>query len=214
MTRPVVLIAASGLARETLPVLRETGRQVLGLLDDRHAELPPIIGGVPLLGGIDAVRLYDEAELLICVGSGPGRERLVSRLRDFGVDDSRYATVIDPSVRNPGNSPIGAGSILLAGVTITADAQLGRHVVVMPRVIITHDCRIDDYATFAAGVALGGFVRIGRGAYLGMNASVRQRVAIGVGATVGMGAVVLHDIPDHQTWAGVPARQLILDRDS
>jgi len=208
MSRPLLLIAASGLAREVLPVVRESGRDVLGFLDDRYDELPRTIGGAPVLGGIDDIPLYPDAEVLVCVGSGIGRERVVARLSGLGVDASRYATVVDPSVRNPGACPVGVGSILLAGVVITADAVIGAHVVAMPRVTITHDCLVDDFATFAAGVALGGGVRIGRGAYLGMNASVRQGVSIGAGATVGMGAVVLSDIQDSETWAGVPARPL------
>ena len=53
MRRPVLLIAASGLAREVLPLVRESGREVLGFLDDRHAELPRTIGGAPVLGAID-----------------------------------------------------------------------------------------------------------------------------------------------------------------
>ena len=208
MTRPLLLIAASGLSREVLPVVRESGRAVLGFLDDRHDELPRTIGGAPVLGGLDDVPLYPDADLLVCVGSGAGRERVVERLSELGVDSSRYATVVDPSVRNPGACPVGVGSILLAGVVITADAVVGAHVVAMPHVTITHDCLVDDFATLAAGVALGGGVRVGRGAYLGMNASVRQGLSIGAGATVGMGAVVLTDIDDSGIWAGVPARPL------
>ena len=208
MSRPLLLIAASGLAREVLPVARESGRDVLGFLDDRHDELPRTIGGAPVLGGIDDIPLYPDADVLVCVGSGLGRERVVARLGELGVDSSRYATIVDPSVRNPGACPVGPGSILLAGVVITADAVVGSHVVVMPRVTITHDCLINDFATLAAGVTLGGGVRIGRGAYLGMNSAVRQGLSIGTGATVGMGAVVLSDIHDSETWAGVPARPL------
>jgi sugar O-acyltransferase (sialic acid O-acetyltransferase NeuD family) len=206
--RPLLLIAASGLAREVLSVVRESGREVLGFLDDRHEQLPATISGARVLGGIDDVARYPRADLLVCVGSGLGRERVVARLSTLGVESARYATVIDPSVRNPGACPIGPGSILLAGVVLTADAVIGEHVVVMPRVTITHDCRIGDFATLAAGVALGGGVRIGRGAYLGMNASVRQGLSIGPGATVGMGSVVLSDVRTLETWAGSPARRL------
>lgn len=208
MSGPLLLIAASGLAREVLPLVRESGLDVLGFLDDRHEERPRIIDGARMLGGIDDIPLYPDARVLVCVGSGPGRERVVARLSALGVEPSRYVTVVDPSVRNPGACPVGVGSILLAGVVITADAVIGEHVVAMPRVTVTHDCVIDDFATLAAGVALGGGVRIGRGAYLGMNSSVRQGLSVGPGATVGMGAVVLSDINESETWAGVPARPL------
>ncbi|QYH36963.1 NeuD/PglB/VioB family sugar acetyltransferase [Salinibacterium sp. M195] len=209
MTRhPLLLIAAGGLAREVLAVVRESGHEVLGFLDDRHEELPSTISGARVLGGVDDVTLYPRASLLVCVGSGLGRDRVVARLSALGIESDRFATVIDPSVRNPAGCPIGAGSILLAGVVITTDAVIGEHVVVMPHVTITHDCRIGDFATLAAGVALGGGVRVGRGAFLGMNCSIRQGLTIGIGATVGMGAVVLSDVHPAETWAGIPARRL------
>jgi serine acetyltransferase len=75
----------------------------------------------------------------------------------------------------------------------------------MPGVTFTHDDVVADFATFAAGVSLGGGVRVGRAAYLGMNASVRERLTIGDRATIGMGAAVLADVPDGETWVGVPA---------
>ncbi|MFF2271648.1 acetyltransferase [Agromyces sp. NPDC058136] len=202
----VLLVGASGLAREVLPLLREAGREVLGLLDDRRGELPGEVDGVPVLGGVDEVALHPDADVLVCIGAGRVRAAIVERMSRGGV--VRYASVLDPTVRNPGACPVGEGSILLAGVTITADAVIGAHVVAMPGATITHDCRIDDYATLAAGVALGGGVRLGRAAYLGMNASVRPGVLVGAGATIGMGAVVLEDVPEGETWAGVPARRL------
>jgi sugar O-acyltransferase (sialic acid O-acetyltransferase NeuD family) len=202
----VLILGASGLAREVLPVLREQGADVLGILDDRQVDLPRTVGGVPVLGGIDDAGLYPDAEALACIGPGPARAAVVARAERDGA--RRWATVVDASVRNPGGCPVGAGSILLAGVTLTADAVLGAHVVAMPRVTVTHDCLVEDFATFAAGVSLGGGVRVGRAAYLGMNAAVRPGVVVGAGATVGMGAVVLTDVPANETWAGVPARKL------
>lgn len=201
----VLLVGASGLAREVIPVLRGAGRDILGVLDDRHELLPPTLSGVLVLGGIDDVGHHPGTEVVICVGSGSSRDAIVERM---GIDPSRYASVIDPSVRNPAGCPVGAGSILLSGVVITADVVVGRHVVAMPQVTIPHDCVIDDFATFASGVSLGGGVSVGRGAYLGMNASVLPGRKVGAGATVGMGAVVLADVPDGETWVGVPAKHV------
>ena len=78
----------------------------------------------------------------------------------------------------------------------------------MPGVTVTHDCVVADLATLAAGVALGGGVRIGRAAYLGMNAAVHPAVRIGAGATSAWVPRSLRDVPDGETWAGVPARAL------
>ncbi len=126
----------------------------------------------------------------------------------MGIGTDRYATVIDPTVRMPDGCRIGRGSILLQNVTLTASVTLGSHVVAMPGVTFTHDDVVADFATFAAGTSLGGGVRIGRAAYLGMNSSVRERTSVGSYATVGMGAAVLSNVPDGETWVGVPAHEM------
>jgi sugar O-acyltransferase (sialic acid O-acetyltransferase NeuD family) len=210
MVPDLIVLGASGLAREALAVVRETGsHHPIGVLDDAADTHGETVAGVPVIGHITDLQRYVHADVLVCIGSGLARERVVRWLVETGVRGIRFATVIDPSVRNPAGCPIGAGSIVLAGVAITADARIGEHVVIMPNVTITHDDVVGDYATLAAGVTLGGGVRVGRGAYLGMNSSVLPSVRIGERAVVGMAAAVLGDVPDDQTWAGVPARALV-----
>ena len=46
------------------------------------------------------------------------------------------------------------------------------------------------------------------GAYSGANATVLPGLTIGKGAVVGAGAVVTRDVPDGETWVGVPARRI------
>lgn len=208
MTSGILLVGGSGLAREVIAA-GITG--VVGIVDDDPSLLETEIAGVPVVGSIvDAVERDDA--LLVCVGPSSGRRNVVRRLRKFGVADERFATYVARSARIGRSSDVGVGSILLDGVVVTADATIGRHVVVMPNSTITHDDVIEDFATLAAGVALGGSVRIGEAAYIGMNASIRQSVRIGAASTVGMGAVVLQDVPEEQTWAGVPARALEVPR--
>ncbi|GAA1956433.1 acetyltransferase [Agromyces allii] len=202
---PLLVIGASGLAREVIAVAPEAGLDPVGIVDDDASRLPYPVGGVRVVGTIDDVLAFPDALLLVCIGSGAARERVVARLARRGIDRLRYATLVDPSARNAGASPIGAGSILLAGAVVTTDALIGEHVVVMPNATITHDCLVGDFATLTAGVSLGGGVTVGRRATVGMNASVRQHVSIGSDATIGMGAAVLHDVPAGETWVGVPA---------
>lgn len=200
----VLLVGASGLAREVIAA-GMTG--VVGVLDDNPALRGTEVGGIPVVGALSDVPARDE-QLLVCVGPSSSRRSIVDRFTELGVTEDRYAVFVARSARIGRSSTVGVGSILLDGVAVTADARVGRHVVVMPNAIITHDDALEDCATLAAGVALGGSVRVGEAAYIGMNASVRQGISIGAHATVGMGAVVLEDVPPHQTWAGVPARRL------
>jgi sugar O-acyltransferase (sialic acid O-acetyltransferase NeuD family) len=208
--RPILFVGAGRFAREVIPLVRESGRQITGILDDRCAELPTLLAGVPILGDLSEIGCYRDTDVVVTIASGIDKAEVVARLAALGTDPERYVSVIDPTVRNPAGCPIGRGSILLAGVTITADAELGTHVVAMPHVTVTHDCLVADFVTFASGVSLGGGVSIGTSAYLGMNASVRQEVKVGARAVLGMGAVALRDIPEGETWAGVPAKRLEL----
>lgn len=204
MSAGILLIGAGGLARE---VLAAGCGDVVGLLDDDPRLEGGTVAGAPVLGGVGLAAAREEA-LLVCIGPGAGRRDVVARLASLGVGPSRYAGFVAGSARVGAGCRVGAGSILLDGVVVTADSTLGRHVVAMPHCTVTHDDRLGDYATLAAGVALGGGVTVGDAAYLGMNASVRQGVTIGAGATIGMGAAVLGDVPAGETWAGVPARRL------
>ena len=202
----LLLISASGLAREVLATVRSSGRyDVVGCLDDNEEMSGAEVNGAPVLGTIDDAGRYTHAFFLICVDSGSARRSVVERLSALGIGSNRYATVIDPTVRMPEGSRIGRGSILLQNVTLTASVTLGSHVVAMPGVTFTHDDVVADFATLATGTSLGGGVRIGRAAYLGMNSSVREGASIGSYATVGMGAAVLSNVPDGETWVGVPA---------
>lgn len=207
-TAPLLLVAASGLARETATAAQQAGHRVIGILDENADLWGSEVGGLPVLGGLGLVAEHSDAALVLCAGKGSSRRAIAARLSRAGVEDARYATVVHPRVDLPSACSVGPGSVLLSGVVLTADVCVGRHVVCMPSVVLTHDCVVDDYATLCAGVVLGGTVRIGSEAYVGMSASVREGSTIGAGAVIGMGSVVLADVPPGQTWAGVPARSL------
>jgi len=202
----VLLVAASGLAREVISA-DLPGHRVVGILDDNPALHGTTVGGVEVRGGIDLAAETHES-LLICAGPGSGRRSIAARLAELGVEDDRFVTAVDASVRVPQSCTIGSGSILLPGVVLTADVTVGRHVVIMPNGTLTHDDVLEDFATLAAGVTLGGTVRIGAAAYIGMNASVRQGLHVGPDSTLGMGAVLLSDLPAGAVWAGTPAAEL------
>lgn len=205
----LILIGAGGLAREVAAAVDVGDRyRILGIVDDDRSLHGTSIAGRPVFGGIDQVHWDRSSHLVICAGRGQVRRRIVEQLAAHDIGPSRYATIVHPSVHVPSSCFVGVGSVLLAQVAITADARIGRHVVAMPNVSVTHDDVVDDYATLCAGVSLAGEVTVGEGAYLGTNASVRQHVRVGVDSTLGMGSSLIEDLPDGETWAGVPARLL------
>ncbi|QFQ31266.1 acetyltransferase [Janibacter melonis] len=210
MTEPVLLLAASGLARETLAAIRAIDERdgtstPVGILDDDEARHGEVLLGSPVLGPTAmAADLQDR--LVLCAGRGAARRAMAQRLDGLGVDPARYRAVIHPAASVGEGSHVAPGAVLLAEVVLTADVQVGAHVVAMPGAVLTHDDVVEDYATICAGVVLGGSVRVGVAAYLGMCSSVREGVRVGPDAVLGMGATLLGDLPQGQTWVGVPAR--------
>jgi sugar O-acyltransferase (sialic acid O-acetyltransferase NeuD family) len=206
----LLLVGASGLAREVVAMLRVAhDKRTIAVLDDREELWGSDYAGIEVLGGVEQVQKHPSAEVTLCVGSGALRAQLALRLAALGLTDDRYARLVHQSVHLPEDCEVGPGSVVLAGVVLTADVRVGSHVVVMPNVTLTHDNRVESFATLCAGVTLGGGVQIGRTAYLGMNSCVRENRCVGAGSTLGMGAVLLDDLPAGAMWAGVPAMQLL-----
>lgn len=214
--RPLLLLGAGGLTRETLELVAAVNAadgqapawRVLGILDDDAATHGTVVGGVPVLGPTAAVHDHPGALVAACVASPHrplGRLQLTARL---DLPAERWATLVHPTAVVPGSATIGHGSILHATTVLTADVTLGAHVVAMPAVVLTHDDVVGDGATFGAGVRLAGGVRVEEAAYLGAGALVREHVVVGRGAVVGMGAVVTTPVPAGEVWVGVPARPL------
>jgi UDP-3-O-[3-hydroxymyristoyl] glucosamine N-acyltransferase len=111
------------------------------------------------------------------------------------------------SVRIGDHVEIGSLTTVCRGTL--ADTIVEDHAKIDDHVHIAHNCRIGVGAMIIACAEVSGGCVVGRGAWIGPNASVLQQRKIGERALIGIGANVLKDVPDDQTVAGNPARQLL-----
>ena len=140
--------------------------------------------------------------LVLCVGRNAERAELVELLdAEFGIA-CHTSAIVAPTSR------IGEGTVILHGAIIQPNTVIGRHVLVNTAASIDHDNRIGDYAHISPHVTLCGHVEVGEGTHIGAGAMVIPKVKIGKWSTIGAGTVVLHDIGDHVTAVGNPARIL------
>jgi sugar O-acyltransferase (sialic acid O-acetyltransferase NeuD family) len=195
---------AGGHAHVVIDVLRNQGITVRGIFDDYPANRHPLHKGVQpgirITGPLEFPHL--DAPVILCVGRNGERAELVHLLNaTYGI--ARHSTAIVAE-----SATIGEGTVILHGSIIQPNSRIGRHVLVNTAASIDHDNIIGDFAHISPHVTLCGHVEVGEGTHVGAGAIVIPKTKIGKWSTVGAGAVVLHDVPDHVTVVGNPARIL------
>lgn len=91
---------------------------------------------------------------------------------------------------------------------VTGNTVIGSGSKIDSLVHVAHNAQIGENCLIVAGAIIGGSAEIGEGTFVGMNASVLQKIKIGKFCVIGAGAVVTKNVPDGETWAGVPAKKI------
>lgn len=211
MTRSIIIIGCGGLGREALSIvaaLRESSDNwsVEGFVDDNPAEDNVTLVkelGSRVLGPVAWLTQRGPTDAVIAIGSNTVRAEISERLSDFPVS---WATLVHPSSTKGMRVELGPGAIISAGVRLTTNIRLGRHVQLDQNCTVGHDTVIGDYARLSPQACVTGSVRIEERALIGANATVLPGLRVGKSSIVGAGAVVVSDVPDGVTVKGVPAR--------
>jgi UDP-3-O-[3-hydroxymyristoyl] glucosamine N-acyltransferase len=98
------------------------------------------------------------------------------------------------------NSAIARGSLL--------DTKIGDETKIDALVSIAHNVQIGRRCLLTEGAIVGGSVKIGDECWVGLNSTIKQKVKIGNNVLIAAGACVLHDVPDEDIVAGIPAKSI------
>lgn len=80
----------------------------------------------------------------------------------------------------------------------------GVGIIISPTAIIGNNCNLSQFTTIGSNHNKAAV--IGDNVYIGPSVCIVENVHIGNNVTIGAGAVVVKDIPDNATVAGVPAK--------
>jgi len=141
--------------------------------------------------------------MIVALGDNLRRRAVFDAARAAGFE---LVAAIHPSALLGSRVKIGAGSVLVAGVVVNVDAEIGDNVIVNTSASVDHDCRIGAHVHLSPGVRLAGRVTVGEFTHIGIGAAVLPNLTIGKHCIVGAGSVVREDVPDGMVVAGNPAR--------
>ncbi|MFH1345541.1 MAG: acetyltransferase [Pseudomonadota bacterium] len=181
------------------------GTTVAGFLDDDPALTGTMVMGLPVLGTIPLWQDFAVDAVVVAIGDNRRRREVVIRER---ARNAALATIVHPAAVVSRHARVGPGTAVLAGAIINADADVGENVIINTGAIVEHDCVIESHVHIAPGSCLAGGVRVGEGSFLGIGCRILPGRSIGRWCIVGAGAVVIRDVEDHSTVAGVPAGNL------
>jgi UDP-3-O-[3-hydroxymyristoyl] glucosamine N-acyltransferase LpxD len=73
---------------------------------------------------------------------------------------------------------------------------------------IAHNVRVGKDCELTAGTIIGGSTTVGDTCWTGLNSTLKNKINVGNNVIVASGASVIHDVPDGDIVAGVPAKSI------
>jgi sugar O-acyltransferase (sialic acid O-acetyltransferase NeuD family) len=209
MKKKISIYGAGGLGREVLALIRALPEwEVMGFYDDGITK-GSVIKDVKVLGGLhDLLQISSALHVVIAIGDPRIKAAIATKLSANA--NIMYPVIVHPDVlvMDKSSVNIGEGSIITAGVKITCDIQLGKHVLINLNSTLGHDVQIGDCSSIMPGVNISGEVKMANEVLIGSGANILNGVHVEDGARVGSGAVVTKHVKAGATVVGVPAREV------
>ena len=103
-----------------------------------------------------------------------------------------------------------SGNIVTASTVFTCDIRIGDQNVFNLCATVGHDVSIGSFNVINPSVNISGSVTLEDQILVGTGAQILQNLRISSGSVIGAGAVVTKNVPQNQTWLGVPAKHFVL----
>lgn len=197
------LIGAGGFGKEVMPILKENygfGEHIR-FIDDRLAG--DEILRCKVMSMAWALTWPYPLFFNVAIGSSALRQELAEKMIKV---EHHPEAIISKRANVQEGCEVGRGAVICPFGTINASARVGQFLQLNIYAYIAHDCEVGDFVTLAPGAKVNGKCKVGDHAYIGTGAILLPGVEVGARATIGAGAVVTKNVPEGETWVGVPAR--------
>ena len=205
----IVLFGSGGHAKVIADIIeKEKLFQILGLIDPNR-ELGMECFGYPVLGSEDElpdlIKKHDIGGGIVAIGDNWARYLIVQNILKM-IPDFHFIKAIHPSAQIAGKVTINRGTVVMPGVVINSDTEIGAFCIINTNSSLDHDNVFGNYSSIMPNAATGGGVRVGEFSVLGMGSSALQEISIGTHTVIGAGSVLLESIGDNSFVIGIPGK--------
>lgn len=198
----LIIIGAGGYAKSVLDSIDYYNYKIAGFLDEYSTKEEHL--GYPVLWHtLDEIPDAQTYFYFIAIGNNERRKIWFDRLVERKL---RLINVVDRSAIISPEATIGNGCFLGKMAVVNSKAVIGNDCLINTKALVEHGCTVYDHVNLSTNSVINGDVVIGEGSFIGScSVTIGQRT-IGKWSTVGAGAVVIKNVEDNVTVAGVPAK--------
>jgi sugar O-acyltransferase (sialic acid O-acetyltransferase NeuD family) len=213
MSKKLLLFPFGGNARESLASIfainaKNEEWDLFGFVDDNDSTHGKECCGVKVLGGREILREIPDAYILAVPGSPHNFLTRSAIISGLGIEESRFATIVHPSVVKAPDAKIGCNSLIMSGVVVSCGVTIGKHCIILPNTVVSHDSVVEDFCCIGSNISVSGSVHIGSSCYIGSGTKIREDISIGSGTLIGIGSNVVSHIQAGAIAVGSPAKEI------
>lgn len=144
---------------------------------------------------------------IIGVGFNYTRKKIFNEV--LALDKSfKWESIISKDSILNGNISIGEGSLIMSGVIINTETNIGKHCIINTSSSIDHHNNFLNFSSCGPGVVTGGNVIVGDSSYVGIGSVIKHGVKIGKDTVIGGNSFVNKECIDNFLYYGVPAKKI------
>lgn len=198
----LILIGAGGYAKSVIDSVDIYNYEIAGFIDE-YSQNENHLGYPILAHSLDQLKNNNKYVYFIAIGNNERRKVWFDRLKERRL---RIINVVDRSAIVSPKAVLGTGCFIGKFAVVNSKAFVGDDCIINTRALVEHGCIVSNHVNLSTNAVINGDVQIGEGSFVGSCSVTIGQLTIGTWSTVGAGAVVIRNVEDRVTVAGVPAK--------
>ena len=209
--RKIYIYSCGGGGREIIRLINEINKdenqwEVIGYIDDDPNKQGQIVDNLKVFSPKEIIPSGEE--YCICGIMDPVLRKKITN--DFIIPKGFKApTLIHPAILIYEDTKIDVGAVIYAGVHISYNVKIGKHILLSSNSVIGHDSKIGDYVSIMSTSTINGECNVGSECVLGAGSVIHPGISIGNNSIVGIGTTVLNDLASNKTLMDMPKRAIL-----